>query len=121
MDENAHTAVVLRYRDGTTARGADIPEIDVSAQTIRLAGGEIPFGDLKAVFFPKLQANAADDDAARISIVSVEFSDGEVIRGRAHDYNPLAPGFYLIPLDDPRIGRVFVVAAAVVSIEVEKL
>lgn len=121
MDENAQAAVVLRYRDGSTARGAEVPEIDLSRQAVVLAGSEISFDMLKAVFFQKAPSAPQIDESARASIVSVEFDDGEVIRGRAYDYNPVASGFYLSPLEDPKIERIFVVSAAVVAIEVEKL
>ncbi|MGK2859487.1 MAG: DUF6982 domain-containing protein [Thermoanaerobaculia bacterium] len=121
MEESAQAAVVLRYRNGTTTRDVDPPAIDVARQTVILRGSEISFDELKAVFFPKAPDAAPVDDSARASIVAVEFDDGEVIRGRAYDYNPVAPGFFLSPLEDPRIEKIFVVSAAVVSIEVEKL
>jgi hypothetical protein len=121
MEENAPAAVVLRYRDGRTDRGTALPEIDIAQQFVRLSGADISFDELKAVFFPKGALSREDDASARSSIVSVEFDDGEIIRGRAYDYNPLAPGFYLLPEEEPRIDRIFVVSAAVVAIEVEKL
>jgi hypothetical protein len=54
-------------------------------------------------------------------VVSVEFADGEILRGLTHDYNPVAAGFYLTPLHEMMLQRVFVVSSAVVAIEVEKL
>lgn len=122
MEDNANTAVVLRYRDGSTARGAEVPEIDLVREAVLLPGSdEISFDELKAVFFQKSPSAPPLDDSGHASIVSVEFDDGEIIRGRAYDYNPVASGFFLSPLEDPRIARIFVVSAAVVAIEVEKL
>ncbi len=121
MEDNAPAEVVLRYRNGSTSRGADVPEIDIARQTVRLPDSEISFDELKAVFFQKAPASLQVEDSAHASIVSVEFADGEIIRGRAYDYNPLSSGFFLTPLEESKIGRVFVVSAAVVAIEVEKL
>ena len=114
--------VVLRYRDGRTERVALAP-IDVDRQVLsvtRDSGGasEVPFTDLKAVFFPQSEGKAAEShDGSRIA---VEFADGEVIRGTAL-YNPEKNGFFLFPLDRSKNDRIFVVNSAIVSIEVERL
>lgn len=79
--------------------------------------GQVPFVVLKAVFFPLLEGEDPDATGSRIS---VEFSDGEVIRGIAN-YNPERNGFFLFPYNRSKAGRVFVVNSAIVSIEVEKL
>lgn len=121
MDESVQSAVVLRYRDGRTDRDVALPEIDTAQQSVRVGGTDISFDDLKAVFFPKGALSAEAEASSHASIVSVEFADGEIIRGTTADYNPLAPGFYLMPQDEPKIDRIFVVSAAVVAIEVEKL
>jgi hypothetical protein len=117
MDER----VVLRYRDGRTER-AELDPIDPSREVLvvrRDDGGidEVPFADLKAVFFPS--ASGEEEPAAGMQI-AVEFNDGEVIRGRAH-YNPERNGFFLFPDDRGKNDRIFVVNSAIVSIEVEKL
>ncbi|HEV8657172.1 MAG TPA: hypothetical protein VGS96_00975 [Thermoanaerobaculia bacterium] len=116
------TKAVLRYRDGRTER-VDLAPIDQSRQvfTVTREGGqkaEIPYAELKAVFFPR-QENVALEQATG-STIAVEFSDGEVIRGIAH-YNPEKNGFFLFPLDRSKNDRVFVVNSAIVSIEVERL
>ena len=121
MAESSQAAVVLRYRDGRTDRDVALPEIDTSRQTVRVAGTDISFDELKAVFFPKGALSEEAEPGLHASVVSVEFADGEIIRGTTGDYNPLAPGFYLMPQDEPKIDRIFVVSAAVVAIEVEKL
>lgn len=115
--------VVLRYRDGRTERVALDP-IDPTRQVLVAHGddgetSEVPFADLKAVFFPRIAPDEALEPASGMRI-SVEFNDGEVIRGTAH-YNPERNGFFLFPDDRSKNDRIFVVNSAIVSIEVEKL
>ena len=115
--------VVLRYRDGRTERAALDP-IDSTREVVvaRNDGGdsyEVPFADLKAVFFPRLAPDDVLETASGMRI-AVEFNDGEVIRGTAN-YNPERNGFYLSPPDRTKNDRIFVVNSAIVSIEVEKL
>lgn len=113
---------VLRFRDGRTERAALEP-IDPSHEVIVVLrdGGreEIPFADLKAVFFPRTVSDEALEPASGMRL-AVEFTDGEVIRGTAH-YNPERKGFFLFPEDRSRNDRIFVVNSAIVSLEVEKL
>ena len=115
--------VVLRYRDGRTERVALDP-IDPSREVLvaRRDDGEpseVPFADLKAVFFPRVVPDESLEPASGMRI-AVEFNDGEVIRGSAH-YNPERNGFFLFPEDRTKNDRIFVVNSAIVSIEVEKL
>ena len=114
--------VVLRYRDGRTER-VTLEPIDPSREmlTVRRDDGEaeVPFSELKAVFFPRIVADEALEPASGMQI-AVEFNDGEVIRGQAH-YNPERNGFFLFPADRSKSDRIFVVNSAIVSIEVEKL
>lgn len=121
MEEND---VVLRYRDGHTERVALSP-IDPDRQMLTVRhengdAGEIPFSLLKAVFFPRINADIPVEQAPPGSEISVEFADGEVIRGIAN-YNPERNGFFLFPHDRRKNDRIFVVNSAIVSIEVEKL
>jgi len=112
--------VVLRYRDGRTER-ATLEPIDASREVLVVhddGGGtrEIPFSDLKAVFFPQ----AHDGDALEPAVgmhIAIEFNDGEIIRGTAQ-YNPERNGFFLFPQDRSKNDRIFVVNSAIVSIEV---
>ncbi len=113
---------VLRYRDGRTER-VDLAPIDPSREVFSVkhedgSSGEIPYAELKAVFFPHLGEGVPEK--AEGSTIAVEFSDGEVIRGIAH-YNPERNGFFLFPLDRSKNDRVFVVNSAIISIEVERL
>lgn len=117
------TTVVMRYRDGRTDRGTLI-ETDVDRQIVRVtrddgATDEVPFSTLKALFFPR---NAPDEvlEEPVGSTITVEFADGEIIRGVAQ-YNPERNGFFLFPLDRSKNERIFVVNSAIVSIEVERL
>ena len=113
--------VVLRYRDGKTERVAMGP-IDPAHQVLSVTredgqAAEIPFGELKAVFYPNLGTPLEE---ASGSALAVEFRDGEVIRGIAH-YNPERNGFFLFPSDRSKNDRIFVVNSAIASIEVERL
>lgn len=116
------TTVVLRYRDGRTER-ATLIETDVDQQIVRVARddahADVPFSELKALFFPRSGTDDALEPASG-STIAIEFADGEVIRGVAH-YNPERNGFFLFPLDRSKNDRIFVVNSAIVSIEVERL
>ncbi len=116
------TNVVLRYRDGRTER-VPLGGIDVEQKVVNVtrdgSNAEVPFSDLKAVFFPRTNPDEEPDTGTR-STIAVEFADGEVIRGVAH-YNPERNGFFLYPHDRSKNDRIFVVNSAIVSIEVEKL
>ena len=119
---NSDWKAVLRYRDGRTER-VDLAPIDHSRQVFTVTHedgttGEIPYTELKAVFFPHKEG--VPPEPAEGSTIAVEFSDGEVIRGLAH-YNPERNGFFLFPLDRSKNDRVFVVNSAIASIEVERL
>jgi hypothetical protein len=113
--------VVLRYRDGRTERAALAP-IDATREVLTVQrdgeAGEVPFSQLKAVFF--LHSDETRIRTASGSTIAVEFSDGEVIRGTAN-YNPERNGFFLYPHDTSKSERIFVVNSAIASIEVEKL
>jgi len=118
----ADSQVVLRYRDGRTER-ATLAAVDADRQVFTVerdgARDEVPFSEIKAVFFPRTTP-AEELEPAAGSTIAVEFADGEVIRGVAQ-YNPERSGFYLYPYDRNRNERIFVVSSAIVSIEVEKL
>jgi hypothetical protein len=116
MDEK----VVMRYRDGRTER-VTLDPIDPAREVLvaRRDDGsayDVPFTDLKAVFFPQTQPEDALEPAAGMPL-AVEFNDREVIRGTAQ-YNPERNGFFLYPTDRSKNDRIFVVNSAIVSIEV---
>jgi hypothetical protein len=113
--------VVLRYRDGRTER-VTLDPIDASREVLTVHrdgdAGEVPFSDLKAVFFPRIEQEGLEEASGMR--LAIEFNDGEVIRGTAH-YNPERNGFFLFPSDRSKNDRIFVVNSAIVSVEVEKL
>jgi len=116
--------VVLRYRDGRTER-AELEPIDPNREVLVARDddgepAEVPFAELKAVFFPRTDPDDDSLEPASGMRIAVEFNDGEVIRGAAH-YNPERNGFFLFPDDRSRNDRIFVVNSAIASIEVEKL
>lgn len=113
---------VLHFRNGLAQRATLAPvhpdQETVSAQLESGDEAEIPFTELKAIFFTEPDPqNAGTPDG---SSLAVEFVDGEVIRGTA-SYNPERNGFFLYPADRSRNDRIFVVNSAILSIEVEKL
>jgi hypothetical protein len=118
----ADSQVVLRYRDGRTERAA-LADVDAERQIFTVerdgARDDVPFAEMKAVFFPRTAPEELLEPASG-STIAVEFADGEVIRGIAH-YNPERNGFFLYPQDRSKNERIFVVRSAIVSIEVEKL
>jgi hypothetical protein len=116
---------VLHFRNGTTSQLDAPPNIDPQRQVVSTGSEpstEVPFADLKAVFFLNDDRGTTEREVAprEGSFLAVEFFDDEVIRGFAR-YNPASPGFFLYPAEEGRIERVFVVAAAVQSIEIEKV
>ena len=118
---------VLHFRDGQTLHCAlrQLPDENSSVIHAVDPNGErnVELGDLKAVFFVrKSSTNEVEEEPADLrASLGVEFIDGEVIRGRAGQYNPASSGFYLFPADRSKNERIFVVSSAIVSIEAEKL
>lgn len=113
------THAVLRFRNRETLHVHDAVVIDTQARLVRAEGAgtdAIPFDELKAVFFLGVPGEVPGG-----SHLSIEFDDGEVIRGIAPEYNPTASGFYLYPEDEERVARIFIVATAIVSIDVDRL
>ncbi len=127
-DTQPSVPVVLRFRGGQTRTCRSAPQIETERETLTVtlentSVEDVPFAELKAIFFLRDPNREEGQDAPKLatgSTLSVEFSDGEVMRGMASEYNPERRGFYLYPLDSGRNERVFVVNSAVVSIEVEK-
>jgi hypothetical protein len=114
--------VVLRYRDGHTER-VMLEPFDPQREVVVVrrddGSAEVPFSMLKAVFFPRVTPEEKLA-AATGSTITVEFTDGEIIRGIAN-YNPERNGFFLVPHDRSKNEQIFVVNSAISSIEVEKL
>lgn len=118
--------VVLHFLNGRTEHVRIAPEIDASHRTVSVttdAGDlrEVPFTELKAVFFLRDPSSNPSEEVPAGSTLAVEFADGELIRGSTSAYNPSVSGFFLVPHDRSKNDRVFVVNSAVISIDVEKL
>ena len=118
---------VLHFRDGSTLR-CDLSELPTEESSLihtRSEAGsrDVNLDELKAVFFVRGSRTEEEVDAGRAlsSTLTVEFADGEIIRGSADHYNPSKSGFYLIPEDRSKNERIFVVSSAIVSIDAEKL
>ncbi|MDX1582937.1 MAG: hypothetical protein R3338_04980 [Thermoanaerobaculia bacterium] len=121
IHEEAHA--VLRLRARNTIRVQGPVEIDQERQIVLLPeedSDQIAFSDLKAVFFITAQPAQVDLPSSG-SHVTVEFDDGEVISGISPEYKPTLPGFYLYPEGEERVERVFVIASAIVSIDIDRL
>jgi len=128
IDALKDVPAVLRFRDGRTVRCLASPEIAHEHETVRIsseAGDEdVAFADLKAIFYLRDQntpAQTTPSEEMKGSRLSVEFADGEVIRGITSVYNPERNGFFLFPDDTTKSEKVFVVNSAIVSIDVERL
>jgi hypothetical protein len=125
MEENRSTGkvpIVLHYRDGRTAQFSSHPRIERARQAIVVEDEsgtefEVPFSSLKAVFFIRIEDEPEEHHAG--TPLLVEFRDGEKIRGVSDEYHADRNGFFLIPADRTKNDRIFVVDAAIVSVEAE--
>lgn len=127
MEENSSkmVPVVLRYQGGKTERCMSSPDIDDSQRMVRCwrendSVEEVPFSELKAVFFLRDPALEATSEEAIGKTIAVEFRDGEIIRGISAEFSPERNGFFMFPLDRSKSEKIFVVNSAIVSIEIEK-
>ncbi len=133
MEEESRGAVVLRYRDGHALRcnlTKDFTPEDkvLEAETAEGDAVRVGVGDLKAVFFLKGQARrdaelhlgrSADEDRSG-AVATVEFIDGEVVRGRMASYSVADSGFFLYPVSvESNNERIFVVAHALQTLSIE--
>lgn len=127
IDALKDVPAVLRFRDGRTVRCLTSPEIAHERETVRVSSDtgeeDVPFSDLKAIFYLRDQNTPPQTAGGEMkgSRLSVEFADGEVIRGTTTVYNPERNGFFLFPDDTTKSEKVFVVNSAIVSIDVERL
>jgi len=84
--------------------------------------------DLKAVFFLKeplrrdaeMHAGKAEDQSKGGAMATVEFFDGEVIKGRMSSYSVADSGFFLYPSSvESNNERIFVVARSLQTLSIE--
>ncbi len=114
---------ILHFRNGSTAEFASPPAIDTRTLTITTSDPETvaQFSNLKAVFFLNVAPDPHESaERSSGSFITVEFEDGEIIRGFAR-YNPAAPGFFLYPAEKGKNERLFVIASFVSSVEIAKV
>ena len=128
--------IVIRYRDGRTAKGhtadflatrASFHVVPVGASAEARGTLEIPLAALKAVFFVRdFEGNKAyqerkafaPDQRVAGRKLRVEFSDGEVLVGTTLGYQPNRPGFFLVPVDpNSNNERCYVVSTAVRKVD----
>ena len=133
MEEGNRGAVVLRYRDGHALRcnlTRDFSPQDqmLEAETAEGDSVRVGVGDLKAVFFLKRQARRdaelhlgrSADEGRGGAVATVEFMDGEVVRGRMESYSVADSGFFLYPVSvESNNERIFVVAQSLRTLSIE--
>lgn len=133
MNDTAPEIVVLRFRDGRTAKGvlgAEFSprtrelEVEVEDET---GATTVGLDELKAVFFVKDPKQRTADmslsetvDLPGSALARVEFFDGEIMRGRVKNYSLADAGFFLYPTaTDSNHRKVFVVASALTTLAIE--
>jgi hypothetical protein len=124
-----HT-IVARFRSGGVVRGTTTdfsPIRDVFTLSETLPDGsvrsvEVPFRDLKAVFFVKTLKGDRNYREQKLQIPSgkpgtrllITFEDGEVLRGTTLGVNLTSRGFLLFPADSGSNNkRIFVLRSAI--------
>ena len=123
--------IVVRYRDGRTLKGhtADFLPTRASFHVVPLEPTgtkgtlEIPFAELKAIFFVRDFAgdkayqetkSFAPEQRPPGRRIQVEFKDGEVLVGTTMGYQANRSGFFLVPADPHSNNeRCYVVSTAV--------
>jgi hypothetical protein len=131
----AHVKVVVHFIDDIVAKGY-VNDFNTNRSSFHLYEGitgsslnqqtQLEMKEIKAVFFVKtFEGNKGylerkefiENDRILGRRVEVTFIDGEVIQGSTVDYDPLLPGFFLIPVDPNSNNiQIFVVSNAVMKI-----
>jgi len=133
MEDGSRGAVVLRYRDGHALRcelTKDFTPADRIVEAVTTDGDKVRVDveDLKAVFFLKdpsrrdaeLHLGRSADHDRTGAVATVEFFDGEVMRGRMESYSVADSGFYLFPVSvDSNNQRIFVIARSLRTLSIE--
>ncbi len=122
--------VVLQFKDKAIMKGTTSDffpnKLHFHLTTPEGVVEDIDVEKLKAVFFVKdtegdKTRDAAYDDeiAGGGRKVTVEFTDGEVIKGYTLTFNPNKHGFFMTPADlDGNNDRIFIVKSATSNVEV---
>jgi hypothetical protein len=129
MAPRPENRVVVRFRDGTLARGTTIDFSPLRAH-FHLNDGphvhDIGLSSLKALFFVReFQGNAGYDEKKGFFArqnhgkkVMVEFADGEVLFGYTLNYSPQGFGFFVFPGDPSSNNeKIFVIHASTRSVK----
>ena len=117
---------LFRFCDGRVVSGVLYDEVPppVDARTLQVSLApdsppqSVELRDLKAVFILRPADLNVPESADEVT-VSVNFFDGETIRGRTSGWIPGRPTFLLIPDDASKVEAVLVVSSALVGLEVE--
>jgi len=124
--------VVLQFKDRTVAKGttSDFFPNKTQFHLVKPEGEvqDIDVEKLKAIFFVKdSEGDKTRDDAYDDEIVgggrqvTVEFEDGEVIKGYTLTFSPNKQGFFMIPADlQGNNQRIFIVKSATTNIEINQ-
>ena len=117
---------LFRYRDGRVDHGWFEGTLPLDPSVTRVgfssdqeaAPRDVDLGDLKAIFLvrPWDGEPLPLPDASRVTI---EFFDGEQIRGLASGWGPGRSSFLLIPEEQGRVEAIVVASASLSSVEVE--
>ncbi len=130
--------IVVHFKDGNLVKGYTLDftsakeffHIISETEKDKPSIHEIWIRDLKAIFFVKqLDGNKnyyekkefeEGKNAKMHGVkVKVEFSDGEIIRGKSFAYNKAKKGFFVIPVDpESNNDRIYIVRDATNNVEV---
>jgi hypothetical protein len=128
--------VVVRFKDGTLLKGytldfspvKDMFHLISESDEDKGTTYEVDVEKLKAIFFVKtLEGNKEYKEKKRFEDVSttqktglkikVEFTDGEVMRGKTMVYSANRKGFFVFPVDPQSNNeRIYVVSSSVQSV-----
>jgi hypothetical protein len=127
MDANK---VVLQFKDKSIMKGTTsdffVNKLHFHLTTNEGSVEDIDVEKLKAIFFVKdTEGDKTRDDVYDDEIagggrkVSVEFTDGETIKGYTLTFNPNKHGFFMTPADlESNNDRIFIVKSATANIEI---
>ncbi len=129
MAPKLENRVVVRFRDGTLARGTTIDFSPLRAH-FHLNDGpylhDIGLSSLKALFFVREYNGNPDYDERKGFFarqnngkkVMVEFADGEILFGYTLNYSPQGFGFFVFPGDPSSNNeKIFVIHASTRSVK----
>lgn len=117
---------LFRFCDGRVVTGVLIDDVPLPQEAVSVKASfsedeppqEVPLRDLKAVFIQRPAEITSPEGGDPVS-VSLDFFDGEKIRGTTRGWAPGRQSFLLIPDDASRIEAVLVIASSLVGVEVE--